>query len=258
MNKVLLGKVRDSIRDIKTIWPKLGHKKPFIAFSTGKDSLAMTGIIREALPSAQLPCLYSHHGLEFSSNLDYLEELRPWNLPIKVVKPFLGYFELMKRGIGFLTLKDPWCVPMLVGTGMIEWLRDQGARGTQEGFMFRGMSGGEYSHKYHSPLELYRRLDLPCFNPMLRFTREEIITIATQRYGFPLNPIYEHMDRTYCICCYTSDAKRQAYSRSHHPQVCRKYYRQIDRMLFGSGLLDPKQAYVGRCEGLRSGQRLGA
>ena len=103
--------------------------------------------------------------------------------------------------------------------------------------MFRGMSGSEFSHKYHSYLELYRRLDLPCFNPMLRFDKNEVIQIATRRYGLPLNPIYQHMDRTYCICCYTSDAKRQAYSRKHHPAICSRYYGQIENMLFDSGLV---------------------
>jgi hypothetical protein len=46
------------------------------------------------------------------------------------------------------------------------------------------------------------------------------------------------MGRTYCICCYTSDARRQQYSNQHFPEVCARYYNQIERMLFHSGLLD--------------------
>ena len=75
--------------------------------------------------------------------------------------------------------------------------------------MFRGMSASEYSHKFHTRLELYTRLDLPTFNPVLSFTTEEIIEVIRGRYGLPLNPIYEHMGRTYCICCYPSDVRRQ-------------------------------------------------
>jgi hypothetical protein len=82
------------------------------------------------------------------------------------------------------------------------------------------------------------RLDLPTFNSMLSFTREEIIEVIRGRYGLPLNPIYEHMGRTYCICCYTSDARRQEYSSRHFPEVCARYYGQIEHMLFDSGLLD--------------------
>jgi ferredoxin len=155
-----------------------------------------------------------------------------------VVRPFLEYFELMDRGISFLTLKDPWCVPMLVGTGILEWLQTKGARSPREGAMFRGMSGSEYSCKLHAGLELYERLDLPCFNPLLDFTKEEIIEVIQSRYGLPLNPIYEHMSRTYCICCYTSDQRRQAYSAQHHPEVCARYYGQIENMLFDSGLME--------------------
>lgn len=53
-----------------------------------------------------------------------------------------------------------------------------------------------------------------------------------------LNPIYKHMDRTYCICCYTSDKKRQAYSKEHYPMVCERYYKHVDKLLFDSGLID--------------------
>jgi hypothetical protein len=54
-------------------------------------------------------------------------------------------------------------------------LRDAGAAGTQEAVMFRGMSGSEYSHSLHQRLEFYKHLNMPCFNPMLRFSKEEII-----------------------------------------------------------------------------------
>lgn len=197
----------------------------------------MAAMLYEALPF-RLPCLYSHHNLEFQSNLDYLNDLKGHGFEVEVVHPFLTYFDLTDRGIGFLTLREPWCVPMLVGTGMLEWLQKQGARSPRDGFMFRGISGSEYSRKFHSRLELYRRLDMPCFNPMLGFTAEEILAIVRTRYGLPLNPIYKYMDRTYCICCYASDARRQAYCQKHYPHVCAKYYGQIENMLFDSGLID--------------------
>ena len=103
--------------------------------------------------------------------------------------------------------------------------------------MFRGMSGGEYSRKFHSPVELYERLDLPCINPMLSFTTAEILEIITDRYGLPLNPIYQHMTRTYCICCYTADRRRQTYSQQRFPDVCKRYYGHIEKLLFDSGLI---------------------
>ena len=237
MRKPLRAKVAEAIRSLRLIWPKVADRHRFVAFSTGKDSLALAAMLYEAVEPERPTCLYVHHNLEFPSNLDYLEQLKARGFVVTTLAPFLGYFELMDRGIGFLTLKDPWCVPLLIGTALLEWLRDQGARGPREGVMFRGMSGSEYSHKYHTALELYRRLDLPCFNPLLGFSREDILDVIQTRYGLPLNPIYQHMDRTYCICCYTSDARRQAYSAERFPDVCRLYYSQIEEMLFGSGLI---------------------
>lgn len=104
--------------------------------------------------------------------------------------------------------------------------------------MFRGMSGSEYSHKFHSGLEIYKKLDLPCFNPMLDFTTEEIIELIEKRYGLPLNPVYKYMSRTYCICCYTCSMQRQAYTRKHYPQVFDRYYGHIEKLLFDSGLIN--------------------
>lgn len=238
MNLPLLRKIQAAIRRMREVWKKTEGKIRFVAFSTGKDSLAMTAMLYEAVEPERPVCLYSHHHLEFPIYLEYLEEIRKKGFHVEVVHPFLEYFELMERGMGFVTLADAWCVPMLVGTAMIGWLQEQGARSPRSGIMFRGMSGSEYSRKYHTEIELYRRLDLPCYNPLLGFTKEEILEIVQARYGLPLNPIYEHMDRSYCICCYTSDARRQTYSSKHFPAVCRKYYRQIEKMLFDSGLIE--------------------
>jgi 3'-phosphoadenosine 5'-phosphosulfate sulfotransferase (PAPS reductase)/FAD synthetase len=237
MRKTLATKVKNVIAWMRQIYSKLEHGYPFIAFSTGKDSLAMAAIIYEAIAPETLPCLYVHHNLEFPENLDYLAELKDRGFAVEVLAPFLEYFQLTDRGIGFLTLVDAWCVPMLVGTGLLDWLRHKGARGPREGVMFRGMSGSEYSRKFHSGVELYRRLDLPCFNPMLGFTREDILEVIRERYGLPLNPIYEHMDGTYCICCYTSDRRRQAYSKKRYPLVCKRYYGHIEKLLFDSALI---------------------
>jgi len=238
MDKPLTTKVQKTIRALRETWRKLEGKKRFVAFSTGKDSLALTAMLYEAVGEDRPACLYAHHELEFPDNLDYLKELEDSGFAIEARRPFLEYFELMERGIGFLTLKDPWCVPMLVGTALLEWLQHQGVRGPREGAMFRGMSGSEVSHKLHTPLELYGKLQLPCFNPLLDFTRKEILEIIQERYALPLNPIYEHMSRTYCICCYTADRRRQAYSNSHFPAVCKRYYGYIDQMLFQSGLIE--------------------
>ena len=238
MNRALEKKIEATVQSLRRLWPQLKGKHRFVAFSTGKDSLALAAMLYEAVAPERPTCLYAHHNMEFASNLDYLEELRQYGFAVEVVEPFLGYFDLTERGIGFLTLKDPWCVPMLVGTGILEWLQRRGARTPREAVMFRGMSGSEYSHKYHSRLEIYNRLDLPCVNAVLDFTKEEILEVIRSRYGIPLNPIYEHMDRTYCICCYTSDARRQAYSAEHHPEVCKAYYAHVDALLFGSGLID--------------------
>jgi len=238
MNRPLEQKIKLTIRRLREIWKRTEDRLRFVAFSTGKDSLAMTAMLYEAVAPERSICLYSHHDLEFPLYLEYLEELRARGIRVETVRPFLGYFELMERGMGFVTLTDPWCVPMLVGTAFVGWLQQQGVRGMRSAVMFRGMTGSEYSRKYHNELEIYRRLDLPCVNPMLEFTRQEIREIIRCRYNLPLNPIYEHMNRNYCICCYTLDARRQAYSSKHFPNVCKRYYGQVEKLLFGSGLIE--------------------
>ena len=192
----------------------------------------------EALEPEQPLCLYSHNDLEFPENLEYLSLLQEKGFMIKTGHPFLEYFELMDRGISFLTLINAWCVPLLVGTTFLDWLKDIGASCPQEGVMFRGITGGEYSHAFHCYLELNKNLDIPTFYPMLNYSKEDIFDLLNKRYGIPLNPIYRHMDRTYCLCCYTSDKKRQSYCKLHYPELYDKYYRQIEEMIFKSGLIN--------------------
>jgi len=237
MNRALESKVKSTIAQLRETWRKLEGKHRFIAFSTGKDSLAVAAMLYEAVAPERPPCLYSHHDLEFPEYEEYAERMKTFGFAIEIVRPFLQYFELIDRGIGFLTLRDAWCRPLLIGTGLLEWLQRQGAQGPRKGVMFRGMSGSEYSRNLHSPFEIYECLNLPCFNPLLDFTKNEIIEIVRTRYGLPLNPIYEHMDRTYCICCYTPEARSQAYSRERFPEIHRRYYGSIEMMLFGSGLV---------------------
>ena len=238
MSNVLKAKVEETKKQIRKIWPKLEGKYPFIAFSTGKDSLAMAAVMYEALEPDLPICLYSHNELEFPENIEYLSVLRNKGFSIEVGHPFLEYFDLMDRGIGFLTLIEAWCIPLLVGTCFFQWLKDKGASCPQEGVMFRGITGGEFSHAFHSYLELNKNLDIPSFYPMLNYSKAEIFELIEKRYGIPLNPIYRHMDRTYCMCCYTSDEKRQAYLQQHYPAFYEKYYKQIEEMLYGSGLID--------------------
>jgi 3'-phosphoadenosine 5'-phosphosulfate sulfotransferase (PAPS reductase)/FAD synthetase len=237
MNKALESKVKTTIARLREIWRTLEDKHRFVAFSTGKDSLAVAAMLYEAVGSEHPPCLYSHHDLEFPEYEEYAEEMKAFGFAIEIVRPFLQYFELIERGIGFLTLKDAWCRPLLIGTGFFEWLQIQGAQTPKTGVMFRGMSGSEYSHSLHSPFEIYERLDMPCFNPLLDFTKSEIIEILKRRYALPLNPIYEHMERTYCICCYTLEARSQAYGRKRYPKIHERYYGSIEKMLFESGLM---------------------
>jgi len=236
MNGELGTKVESTIRGLRKIWERFEGKHRFVGFSTGKDSLAVAGMLYEAVAPETPPCVYVHHSLEFPGNLNYVEAMKQHGFAIDTVKPHLDYFELIDRGMSFLTLRDAWCIPMLIGTGILEWLKTQGATTPREALMLRGMTGSEYSRKFHAPLEIYRRLDLPCFNPLLGYTREEILELLESRYRLPLNPLYGHMDRTYCICCYTCDQRRQKYSAERYPDITRRYYGQIERMLFDSGL----------------------
>ncbi len=237
MNDALREKVEGTISELRQVWKRFEGKHRFVGFSTGKDSLAVAAMLYEAVGPEKPACVYAHHALEFPTNLDYVKEMEQQGFAIETVKPHLDYFELIDRGMGFLTLRDPWCIPMLIGTGVLEWLRLRGAESPRQALMFRGISGSEHSHRFHNPLEVYRRLDLPCFNPLLGYTREEILELLDSRYHLKLNPIYEHMSRTYCICCYTCDRRQQAYSAEQFPSITSRYYRQIERMLFDSGLV---------------------
>jgi 3'-phosphoadenosine 5'-phosphosulfate sulfotransferase (PAPS reductase)/FAD synthetase len=238
VNKTLESKVRNTVSQLRETWHKLEGRHRFIAFSTGKDSLAVAAMLYEAVGSEHPLCLYSHHDLEFPEYEEYAERLQAFGFAIEIVRPFLQYFELMDRGISFLTLIDAWCRPMLIGTGFLEWLQSQGAQNPKMGVMFRGISGSDYGRNYHAPFEINARLNLPCFNPLLDFDKDEILEILKKRYALPLNPIYEHLERTYCICCYTKEARSQNYGRSRYPDIHEQYYGAIEKMLFGSGLME--------------------
>lgn len=106
MREQLETKVKETVKSLREAWTRLEGKRRFVAFSTGKDSLALAAMLYEAVAPERPQCLYAHHDLEFPCNVEYLQELRERGFAVEVVKPFLEYFELIQRGIGFLTLWD--------------------------------------------------------------------------------------------------------------------------------------------------------
>ena len=85
MNKPLREKIAYAIQRMRRMWSASRSKARFVAFSTGKDSLAMMAMLYEAVESEnEKPvCLYSHHGLEFPENLEYLETIRGMDFRLK-------------------------------------------------------------------------------------------------------------------------------------------------------------------------------
>ena len=203
--------------------------------------MALAALLYEAVEPERPPCLYVRHNLQFPLENHYLNRLQKRGFDIQVLRPFLNYFELTERGMGFVTKTEPWCIPMLTGTAFLEWLQHQGARTPRDGVMFRGITGSEWSRKYHAPLEVYRRLDLPTVNPMLRFTTDEVLTLLRERYALPLNPLYANVSRTYCICCYAPDRQRQEHAQQQFPDVHSRFYGHIEECLFDSGLIETCQ-----------------
>jgi 3'-phosphoadenosine 5'-phosphosulfate sulfotransferase (PAPS reductase)/FAD synthetase/ferredoxin len=238
MNQPLQTKVEKTVRWLRKIWKQTEGRHRFVAFSTGKDSLALAAMLYEAVEHERPPCLYVQHEVQFPVDSQYLDALKTHGFDIQVLRPFLNYFQLTERGIGFVSKTEPWCIPMLIGTALVEWLRLRDARSPRSGVMFRGISGSEWSRKYHAKLEIYRRLNLPTVNPMLRFTTDQVLTVLRQRYALPLNPLYDNVSRTYCICCYAPDRQRQAYAQRRFPDVHSRFYGHIEECLLDSGLIE--------------------
>ena len=244
MDKCLNNKLRNAISDIKKVWAQIETKDRFIAFSGGKDSLALSLIIYEAIDEDPPPCLYVHHDMVLPIHLEYMFDLkRKSDLKIDILHPNLNYFDLIDRGIGFLTLQGSWCKQLLIGTGFLAWLQRKGIKSTKSVVMFRGISGSEYSKKWHSPFEIYTHLNMPCFNPLLNFKTEEIVELITNRYGVPLSPIYKLMERTYCICCYTGDSRSHNYFFQKYSMTIEKIQSQIKELLFDSNIIHKAKLY---------------
>jgi len=65
MDRPLENKIKATVAHLRQLWSQLHGKHRFVAFSTGKDSLAVAALLYEAVGSEDPPCLYSHHQMEF-------------------------------------------------------------------------------------------------------------------------------------------------------------------------------------------------
>ena len=88
----LAAKVQKTVRYLRDLWPRLEDKYRFVAFSTGKDSLAMAAMLYEAVAPERPVCLYSHHELEFPINLEYLERIADSRIRRESRQPVPGVF----------------------------------------------------------------------------------------------------------------------------------------------------------------------
>lgn len=67
-------------------------KKPCVLWSTGKDSTAMLGLIRDAFGSIPFPVIHIDTGFKFPEMYSFRDNLaKEWKLDLKIAKsPFLG------------------------------------------------------------------------------------------------------------------------------------------------------------------------
>lgn len=215
-------------------------KKPYVAFSGGKDSTVLLHLTRLIKPD--IPVMFANSGAEFPDTIEYIQYLeRKWNLDLYEIEPSYTMLEIYEKVGAFqfknthkklvkgemkrvLILEPAQQMRELGFDGVLMGLRAEESKGR----MFNAKSNG---YIYHTKYD-----DLWHCNPLNNWNTKDIWAYIISSC-IPYNKIYDKewvggreniRMAAYAGCTsMTITRGRWAFLKKHYPEVWREFVKQF-------------------------------
>jgi 3'-phosphoadenosine 5'-phosphosulfate sulfotransferase (PAPS reductase)/FAD synthetase len=187
-----VSKVDHSIQVISRALSKM--KKPYVAFSGGKDSTVLLHMVIQQMPDINV--MYIDQGMEYPDTYNYIKKVwKEWNLNLSWEFPEMNLWDLYEKG-AFLNPDKPTdqkTLRMFSDTVFFGPIKRYNKRIGADGF-FMGLRSEESQDRkknfeFHGELYYRSNGQLTCC-PVSEWTSKDIWAYISAK-KIPYNPIYD-------------------------------------------------------------------
>lgn len=247
LNMLIKLPFKDKLKlTLKTIKRALnGHKKPVIASSFGKDSIALIHLVHGI--DETVPVVFTQTGVQFKETLQYKDMIEAkWGLTLFVLKPKRTFWQIVKehnypresRNSKTGDKREPRCCKELKHKPMKEFIREY-----KPDIIFTGLLAGEgrqrrMAYIYNGdPIYTAIAEGVDKCIPLIWWTTKEVWHYHDLE-NIPRNPVYSkyNIERTGCIPCTGHKNWREQLARTH-PKMYRKISHDLGQNLIEDYIL---------------------
>lgn len=231
-NKIIMRSlVQETIKKVYNTYMQYKDKVDvfYVAFSGGKDSVAMLDVVQRALPHNVFKVVFGDTGMEFPDTYDVVEKVKVWciknNIEFLTAKSHLTPEETWKEfGPPSQTMR--WCCNVHKTTPQILTLRKYLKKENFTGMAFIGVRGDESvsrsEYDYVSLGEKHKG-QYSC-NPILEWNSAELY-IYIYENKLILNEAYKKGNsRAGCLVCPMAAHKNEYIKNRSYPSQTKKYF----------------------------------
>lgn len=193
------------------------RRKPVVSFSGGKDSTAVSYIVRKALQSNEIIHIFGDTTIEYPDTIDYIADLERNHSDIPFYQASSNHaFIQMCELLGPPSMLNAWCCSVFKASPIAEVVNKADSKGGV--ISFEGIRRGESSRRRNrEPTYLNKKIarQLSAY-PILDWREIEVWLFILSK-GLQFNEAYEKgFPRVGCMFC--------PYSSQYNEYLVKKYY----------------------------------
>ncbi len=213
--------VESSLRELESIYKRLGNPPVIASFSGGKDSLTALHIALNIL-NVEL-ALFSDTGAEFPETLENIDKVSEKLIEVKCLKP-RGDLLSLTRKFGIPARDYRWCSKICKIAPMVKWVKH--TYGSTRILCIVGQRRYESLSRFSKP-KLSRSKWIPSmytYAIINDFTALDV-WLYIYKYKLPVNKLYfKGYDRIGCFMCPACEIAEFEKTRRLHPELWEKWY----------------------------------
>lgn len=233
-------------------------RKPVVSFSGGKDSLAVSYIVRKALGSDGVEHMFSNTTMEYPDTLRYIKDFKATNPGVTCHQSssHQEFLELCKV-IGPPSRINAWCCSVFKSApiaNMVRRIRSEGGIISFEGI--RKKESVRRRNRERTYLNKKIALQLSAY-PILEWREIEVwLFILTKHLSF--NKAYEKgFNRVGCMYCPNNTPYNEYLVRTYYPEPAQQWLSYLLDYAKESNKADPSDYITSGAWKMRVGENLG-
>lgn len=231
-----------AISFVKEVIERYPERKPVVSFSGGKDSTAVSYIVRTALQSNEVPHIFGNTGIEYPDTLSYIAKFKEndSDIPFHEASAERSFLQMCKV-LGPPSMLYAWCCSVIKASTIAEAIAR--SSGKDSIISFEGIRKRESKRRRNrEPTYLSKKIakQLSAY-PILDWKEIEVWLYILSR-GLEFNTAYEKgFPRVGCMFCPHSSQYNEYLVKRYYPSHYQKWHRFLIQYASTASKGDPEE-----------------